>query len=190
MLGGALVRRVLRRRASRTGKTKSGHKAKWKREGALVYFLNVPPLGPQLVAAYDRDGWLGLQVTLARRAIGTIDGRTLKALVFDPEGQTLPALRAGIYAWKEAADDLLDKLDALLEAALFARAKWAIARCEHSRPHPARRAGRRVPPLFQGAHWYIRPNRGRRPLACPPAREAAKKYRARHAPSQSTTRRS
>ncbi len=90
------------------------------------------------------------------------------------------------------------KIRALLETAQFAQARWTIAWCEHARPHPQRvekqttyepsrrRATKRrakrwipLPPLFQGQHWYVRPNRGRPSAACFLAQAAAKKARAR-----------
>lgn len=153
-------------------------------DGTLARLLNVPPLGPQRIAAYKRDGWPGLQISLAHRALGTVDSRILNVL--DPlDNRKLPAsvLREGIDAFREKADDLLDSIYALLEAAMFARAKWTIARCEHARPHPVRRAGRSVPQLLQGPHSYVRPiRRGPPPAACFLAREARKKSEQRKDP--------
>lgn len=82
-----------------------------------------------------------------------------------------------------ALDDHLPdalKVRALLEAAYFARAGWAVDECTHPLPHP-KRLKTKAPPLFRGTHWYIRPARGRRPLACFLVRETAKAYRARDA---------
>lgn len=124
-------------------------------DGVLVRLLNVPSRGRQFALAYQHDGWPGLQVSIA------LDDRIPDAT----------------------------KVRGLLEAAQFARARWTVAWCEHPRPHPQRvRQGtkhwRALPPLVHGQHWYVRPNRGRRPLACFLAREASKKARARAAPSQ------
>lgn len=118
--------------------------------GVVAQMLNSTRLASQILPAYRRDGWPGVQVGLA-----------LSGVLSDEE-----------------------KVAALLESAQFSRIGWVIDRCEHPRPHPQRvKRGAKhwspVPPLVQGSHWYVRPNRGRRPLACFLAREAAKKYRAR-----------
>jgi hypothetical protein len=75
----------------------------------------------------------------------------------------------------------------LVDALKFRTWGWTLARCEHPRPHGRGADGSMA---LQGAHWYIRPNKGRPPKACFTVSATARtaRYRKNH-PGQKLRRR-